>query len=226
MEILNPTIEWMGMEIREPVTSATDLLTGVVSLISFILLTLTKSKNPVVYLMRGYFLFMSISMAFAGLMGHAFQGYVSWEWKMVGWSFGALAICMLEQSSIRLFEGTFGQNTLRFLRIYSILHLIVFFIVIAIPESRSFSAVKINSTVGLIGMVLPLHLYHFYKTRSTGSKWIIIAMIWALIPAYTFNMEVSYSRWFNFHDISHVLMSIYTFFLYMGARNFVGSSEN
>jgi len=224
MEILNPTIEWMGWEIREPVTSATDLLTGIVSLCAFILLSLMKSQSKVVFQMRAYFLLMAICMGFASTVGHAFQGYVVWEWKMLGWSFGALAICMLEQSSISLLEDKLGRKYTVGLRAWSVLHLLIFFICIANPATRSFSVVKINSTVGLIGLVLPLHAYNYYTNRDKGSAWILFAMVWTLIPAYIYNMEVSYSRWFNFHDISHVLMAIYTVYLYLGARNFVRST--
>ncbi|MEO1214819.1 MAG: hypothetical protein AAFY45_14895 [Bacteroidota bacterium] len=221
MEILNPTIEWMGWEIREPVTSATDLLTGVVSLFAFIHLSLMKSRNPVVTQMRGYFILMAVSMGFAGIAGHAMQGYLSFNWKTIGWSFGAAAICMLEQSTITLMEERLGKKVSMGLRIWSVLHLIIFFLVIANPSTRLFSAVKINSTIGLVGLVLPLQAYNYFTTKNKGSMWVLIAMIWALIPAYVYNMEVSYSRWFNFHDISHVLMSIYTIYLYLGARNFV-----
>lgn len=221
MEILNPTVEWMGWEIREPVTSATDFLTGVVSLISFILLTLQKSPSKVVWYMRAYFLLMSISMAFASTAGHAFQGYLAWEWKMVGWSFGAIAICMLEFSSVTLIEKYLGVKYSLWIKVFAILHLILFFLSIANPETRSFSMVKINSTVGLIFVVLPIHAYNYFKHKDTGSGWILFAMIWALIPAYVYNMEVSYSRWLNFHDISHLLMAVYTVYLYFGAKNFV-----
>lgn len=221
MEILNPTIEWMGVEIREPVTSATDLLTGIVSITAFILLTLMKSQSKVVGYIRAYFLLMATSMAFAATAGHAFQGYLAWEWKMVGWSFGALAICMMEFASITLLEKSLGEKYSRWLKIFAIFHLALFFISIANPETRSFSMVKINSTVGLICIVLPLQAYNYFKHKDTGSGWILFAMLWTLIPAYVYNMEISYSRWLNFHDISHLLMAIYTIYLYFGAKNFV-----
>lgn len=221
MEILNPTIEWMGWEIREPVTSATDLLTGIVSLFAFIHLSLMRSKSQVVFLIRAYFLLMATSMAFAATAGHAFQGYLAWEWKMVGWSLGALAICMLEFASIKLLEKTLGEKYSLWLRIFVVLHILIFFICLANPSTRGFSIVKINATVGLIFTVLPLHAYNYFVNKDTGSGWILFAMFWTLIPAYIYNMEVSYSRWLNFHDISHLLMAIYTLYLYFGARNFV-----
>ncbi|MEM6802182.1 MAG: hypothetical protein AAF696_12310 [Bacteroidota bacterium] len=225
-EILNPTVFYQGWEIREPVTSATDLLTGVVSLFAFIYLGMMKSISPIVGQMRAYFILMAISMGFAGIAGHAMQAYISWEWKMIGWSFGAMAVCMLEQASITALQDKLGDKYSLWLRIFAVLHLIIFFIAIAIPATRSFSAVKINSTIGLVGLVLPLHAYNLLSQKVKSSFWIVLAMIWALIPAYVYNMEVSISRWFNFHDISHVLMSIYTVYLFLGAKSFARNFQN
>ena len=70
----------------------------------------------------------------------------------------------------------------------------------------------------MIGFILPMHIFNFLKTKSEGSKAIILAIVYALIPALVYKNQFSISRWFNYHDISHVLMSIFILLMFYASK--------
>ena len=219
-KILNPTIHWLGIIIEEPVTSATDFLTSLVCYFSFIMLSRIECTAKHCQLLRLYFLLMALATTSAAFLGHALQAYISSNFKMSGWCFGALAICLLELASIEIAKNQLKTKTFNFLKILIFTHLFIFYILLLFAETRNFNLVKINSSIALFGVILPVHVFYYSKTQHSGSKWFIIAIGWSLLPAIMYNAEMSFSRWFNFHDISHVLMAIYTLILYKGSLKF------
>ena len=224
MEILNPTIEWMGFELREPVTSATDFLTALVGLFAYFSLRQLTSKNQFYSKMKYYFLVMFIAMTFAALTGHLLQAYVSWEYKIIGWSFASIALFIFEIASISILPIS-HHRWISVASLFSIIHLALFFIAMIIPSTRLFDIVKINSAFGLFAIILPIHIWNFKQKEALGSKWIIIGIFGMLLPGIVFNFELSFSKWFNYHDISHCLMAINILFLYLGAKAFAEKKQ-
>ncbi len=224
--ILNPTIYWFGLTIQEPVTTATDFITAMVCLYSFFRLTSMGGSGLVYQLLRLYFITMFVAMGFAAFAGHAFQSYLSADHKAIGWGFSAIAIGVLEIASAEIVKEQLGIKTIRRLQAVMILHAFIFFILLFNTETRNFNMVKTSTSIGLIGFVLPIHFYHWYKTRHIGSQWFVIAVLWAIIPAIVFNLEISVSRWFNFHDISHVMMAAFTLILFRGSKKFSNANKN
>jgi hypothetical protein len=89
-----------------------------------------------------------------------------------------------------------------------------------IPSTSFFGLAQLCSLVSLIGMMLPMHIFNFFKTKSSGSKLFIIAIGMGVLPGVIFNAQLSVNRWFNYHDISHVVMAIIFFVLFLAARKF------
>ena len=218
--LLNPTLHLWGFEFREPVTSLTDFLTAVVCWVAFFRLRRMQAKGQMFPGFTWYFLLMGIGMTSAAFFGHALQAYVGFNWKMIGWVLTALAILSLEWASADLIRPDIGKIWTTVLKVYAAMHILGLFISIAIPETRDFNNVKINSTIGLVGMILPIHLYAWFKHKYPGSGWILIALLWGGVPALVYNTTFSFCNWFNYHDISHVSMAIYSYILYRGAKRF------
>ncbi|MEZ4774674.1 MAG: hypothetical protein R3D00_15925 [Bacteroidia bacterium] len=210
-------IEPLGILILEPVTSLTDFITAIVCFLSFLVLQRQNANNNVHSLMRYYFLLMGIGMTFAAFIGHAFLYMVTTDWKMIGWTFSALAIMMLGFSSAEYAKPLIGTRRTRLIQIFGVLQLLVFLGTMAFPETRNFTTVKINSTVGLVGVVLPIHAWLWLQHKAGGSKIIALAVIWGIIPAIVYNTEFTIHKYFNYHDLSHVLMSIYILIMLRGA---------
>ena len=215
---MEPTqIEPFGILILEPVTSLTDFITSVVCYFSFYLLNRQNRTDMIHLFFKLYFLSMGIATSLAAFIGHAFLYLFSFDWKMIGWIFSAIAILMLQLSSIRLISPFFNKHIIIWILRLVFLQIALFLISLYFPETRGFNMVKINSTIGLIGIVLPIHIYAWLQFKSQGSKWIAVAILWALIPGIVYNTEFTLHTWFNYHDLSHVLMSIFIIIMYFGA---------
>ncbi|MDX2286805.1 MAG: hypothetical protein NW241_21750 [Bacteroidia bacterium] len=212
-------IDLMGVRVLEPVTSLTDLITATVSYYAFFRLRQLRRPEPVHHYFKAYFLLMGISMTFAGLIGHAFLYLVDESWKAIGWTFSALSIAMLGWGAALALRPVLGERWITGIRIWLILQFLIFMASILNPDTRSFDNVKINSAVGMVGIVLPLTWYAWRRSPLRG-RWIKMAgIVLGLLPSITYNLEISLHKWFNYHDISHVLMATCMYVIYLGARS-------
>jgi hypothetical protein len=62
-----------------------------------------------------------------------------------------------------------------------------------------------------------LHLIHVRKTGKNGSLMIIYAILFAISAGFIFSLQLSFGSWFNHLDISHVLLAVFTLFIFKGA---------
>jgi len=211
------SIELLGIKILEPVTSLTDLITASVCYYAAYQLHLLGKLSRPLQLLKYYFLLLGTATTFAGLIGHAFLYAFSFNWKMIGWTFSALAIFCIENSALQLFQKYFGKEKYNWMRWLFIFQIVLFFAIILNPSTRSFNAVKANSSFGLVAIVLPIHGYLYKQFEINGYRLIAIAVILGLFPAIIFNTEFTLHDYCNFHDMSHILMAICMFILYKGA---------
>ena len=215
--ILNPSI-WIGeFEIAEPITSSTDLLVALVSLVGFFILKrITPNQRTLLHpYFRLYFLFFSLGMLSSALFGHALKTHIHPNLKVIGWSTSLLAqlfLCLASLFSAKNLISKKWFNIIRYsLYIQCVIYL--FFVVTTV----NFTLNQIALAVMLLGFAFPLNMYVYSKTKSKGNLWLLIAIFLAIFTAFMFNLKWSYSRWFNYHDISHTLMSIITSFVVIGA---------
>lgn len=212
------TIILGGVTISEPVTTLTDLITGAVSFYCFLKLRKVAGQNPGNLFFAYYFLFIGIAVTYSAVIGHAFFHLFNDYWKIPGWMLGAGAIFLFESAAIFRLRETFpNSKAIRVVSALPIFQLLVF-IGFMISPSRSFSDVRINSAIGMVGFVLPIIGYLSYYHKHHGYKLIIFGILASLAPALIFYYEITVNKWFNFHDISHVLMAICTFIMYTGVK--------
>ncbi|MFY0644810.1 MAG: hypothetical protein JXR19_10125 [Bacteroidia bacterium] len=220
--ILNPTVFISSFEWREPVTTLTDFLVALAAmyaLYKFISYKGIKSKQYKIY--QTYFLCFAIGMTSAAFMGHGFQAYVSPRWKAVGWVLSATGQLFFIIASINQLKMKWSLRFRRNFKTLAILKYFTFLVLIAIPATSSFKLVQLNSSLDLIGLILPLQWLFFRKTKLKGSLFIIGAIVYAMIPGIIYSQQWSVSRWFNYHDISHVMMSIFILMMFYGSFNLV-----
>lgn len=215
-----------GVRVLEPVTSLTDLLTATVSFVAFASLRRLRVAGDGPRWFERYFLLVGIATTAAGLIGHAFLYAFTPDWKMIGWSVSACGILAIEQSSIAYARPLLSPKQTSWLKTWTWVQLIVFCCLIANPPTRSFDMVKVNSALGLVGIVLPLHLWMYLRRRVQGHRWVVAAVVLGMLPAITFNGKITLHTWFNFHDISHVLMACVMIVMYQGARRLALTAHN
>lgn len=210
-----PSIYLKGFRIDEPVTTLTDLLVSVVCLYAFIKLSRHPVKTRTLRFLRYYFLLMSLATFFGGLIGHAFLYALSFSWKLPGWIISMFSVAVLERSAIEYARPYIKSQAGSF---FTILNVVELSVVMSITLSTlNFKWVELHSGYGLLGVVLPFHLFVFNKTRDSGSALMITAVLIASVAALIFMTELSLHTWFNYLDASHVIMAIGAFVFYKAA---------
>jgi hypothetical protein len=218
-EILNPTIFLGSLEIREPMTTLTDLIFAAVGFWAYYQFSkqVPRSGRSHFFFMN-YFLFMGIGMTAAGIFGHGLQAYVGWDAKTIGWTITSVAFLLLQMGVLRMLWGKINNAWFWIFNTAFIVQIVLYWILLAMPETRLFKTAQLSTTVSLIFWVIPLCLYAFFQKINPKSLGIVLAIVFAGIPALVFNTQFSLSQWFNYHDISHVLSAAYLFLMYRGTR--------
>ncbi len=197
------------------------MVTGVVGVSGFLWFYFKdKLKSREALLYSGYFLFMGFGMLCAGILGHGLQAYIGPTWKATGWFFSALSIMFLQLASVRTIRDHIRTTSFTWLNRIFWAQFVVFVVVI-FTGIAGFTFVQFNATFGLVGLVLPMHLYSAYQNVNKASYWIVGGIFFGLAPAVVFNNELGVSKWFNHHDISHLLMSTIVALMFVGASKIV-----
>ena len=224
--ILNPSI-WIGeFEIAEPVTSSTDLLVALVSLIGFFLLirAAPNQRTDLHSYFKFYFLFFFLGMLSAALFGHAFKTHINPNFKVIGWSASLLAQLFLCLGSLFSAQNLINKKWFNIIR-YSLYIQCIIYLFFVI-KTANFTLTQIALAVMLLGFALPLNILAYRKTKSNGNLWLLLAINLAIFTGFMFNLKLSFSKWFNYHDISHTLMSIVTCFVVIGATKLSINKES
>ena len=219
-DILNPTIWVADFEIREPITTLTDFMTALTCGFAYYLLNSEKRivKDLSFTFFKLYFLCFFIGMTSAAFLGHAFQAYLPKEVKMIGWFMSAMGQLFLALGTMIFMKNLIKPFLFKLFFLLLLIQFSIFIFLMIHPTFSDFKIAQLAASSVLIGFIFPLFIIQFIKTKSKGSKLILFAIIYALFPALVFNNQLSISNWFNYHDISHVLMSIYMILMYNGIR--------
>lgn len=207
-----------GIKVLEPVTTITDLIVSAVCYIAFIrLLKLNKPELHFKFL-TWFFLTMGIATTFGGLMGHGFLYLFSFAWKLPGWLTSMLSISLLERASIEYAKPLLKPRLRKIMDWANIIELLIFMTLTF--STLNFKFVEIHTSFGLLVINTPLHLYVYWKSKSEGSKIMLIGISFAMISALVFMNEFSIHKWFNYLDLSHTLMAFAAYFFYRAALKF------
>lgn len=213
--ILNPTL-WIGnFEWREPITTLTDMLTAVVCLFIYFQFKKYKGEQSASFVnYQYYFLFFAISMASAAWFGHGLQAYVGFDWKKIGWVMSSIGFILIEFGSLKELKQFLKPSIYKTLQLSFVIQFII--LVALMVYYQNFKIPQLNSTLTFILFVLPLQIFSYYKTKKKGHLIVIATVAFALLPGLVYNNQLSFGKWFNYHDISHVLMTCFMILMYKG----------
>jgi hypothetical protein len=214
-----PSIQLAGLQIDEPVTTLTVLIVSFVCFYAYIRLRLIPVQNRVHFFLRYYFLSMGIATAIGGIIGHAFLYALGFEWKLAGWITSMFSIMLVERASIEYALPLIHSRLGTIFKWINLVELLTFITLTCL--NLNFFFVEAHSAYGLLIVVASLNIYVFMKLKTTGSKLFLIAVFFSAVAALIYMNKWSLSVWFNYNDISHVLMSISALFFYFGARRII-----
>jgi hypothetical protein len=214
-----PSIHLVGLQIDEPVTTLTVLIVSFICFYSFVRLRFIPVQNKVHFYLQYYFLSMGIATALGGIIGHAFLYALTFEWKLAGWITSMFSIMLVERAAIEYALPLIHNRMGAIFKWVNLFELCTFITLTCIR--LDFFFVEVHSSYGLLIVVASLNLYVFMKLKTAGSKLFLIAVGFSAIAALIYMNKWSISVWFNYNDISHVLMSISALFFYFGARRII-----
>jgi hypothetical protein len=217
----SPPVALFGIQVLEPVTSLTDIMVALVCFFAFFRLGQLPATGRMYQYFRLYFLLTGIATTSAGLIGHAFLYLFSFEWKMIGWAFSATGILMMEWATLLFVRATLAGPVYRGLWVLTALKYLAFWVFML--TTRNFLVTQIFAASGLVVVVLFLQIAHYRKTGHPGSRRVILALLFSLLPALAYNYKLTLHVYFNHHDISHLLMAVFVFLMYRGVDKIVQS---
>ncbi|MGH1436484.1 MAG: DUF6962 family protein [Lewinella sp.] len=216
--ILNPTVFIGTFEWREPVTTLTDFLVALVSLYAFIRFARYKGEQSESYnYYKFYFLCFAIGMTSAAWFGHGLQAYVGSGFKKIGWVCSSTGLLFLAFASLLQLKKILTTRLYAVLRVLIVLQYFTFLVLMLHPQLSDFVYAQLSSTVSLVGFTLPMQVYYYIKSKEKGSLILFTAILYGIFPGLVFNNQISLHRWLNYHDISHILMAFFMFFVFLGA---------
>ena len=205
-----PFIEVYGLTISEPATLLTNWLFA-----AFCLLFGHKlyHNHTDKYQKNWSFYFLFIGLAsITGGTAHGFFNYFGQNLHLVAWSFIGIGVYGSELASSYIIKDT---RLRKILRVISMIKLLLFFA--ALAYYQSFEVVRINTALGLLGIVLIVHLGDYLKNKTTSSSIVVLAVFAMLAPAAVHAFRISYNQWFNHNDLSHIVMILSFYVFYVGA---------
>ena len=206
-------IDIFGFHVLEPVTVLTDILLSIFCIYFYNKLNFPGNKAVLGKYWRMFFLYIGIS-TFIGAVAHGFRSYFSSEafyflWMTMNLSSIPSSYYLLK-ATIELSE--FKDETKFRLTMITLAATILLTILTLIINN--FVLIKINA--GLVVILALIRHYHTYKKGYTGSGYIVFGFAFSLSSILVHTAQLSISEWFNFRDISHVIMNISLYIIFTG----------
>ncbi len=179
---------------------------------------LGKSKQRLYW--SFFFLFMGVA-SMTGGTAHGFSNYVGVTFHYAAWIFTGIAVFLAQFATLGIIRDSRYFPVLKFLITVELL-----IMVSAVVFYQSFEAVRINSALGLLGLVLPLQLYGYKKLELQGHRVIVLGILSLSGPAIIHAGKFSYNRWLNFNDLSHLVMIGCFYLMYLGVTKLSSKEFN
>jgi hypothetical protein len=207
------TLKLGNLVIGEPMTSLTDILLAVTSFLLVIRIRSRLNESFFNNAWRMFFLFMGISTTF-GTFAHALNGSEATR------LFNVLWMAMTFSSSTAVFYAV--HATIRFMRssdmwrrIFTRINFIALIVFLLYTAAyNDFEIFKIHAAVG-VAIIFITHFIAWMKSHW-GSGWIAVGMGLSIMTVIIHTSQLSISKWFNYKDISHVIMLMSLVCIYNG----------
>lgn len=210
-----PSVYPFGIRIDEPIGTLTDIVVAIVCLYFFYKLNKRKIPGRAQLYLQYYFLIMGVATFLGGVTGHGFLYALGFGWKLPGWALGIISVALLERSAIAHARPLLKKPFRKFFLVLNVIELLIVMTITMI--TLDFKWVGYHSAYGLIAIVSTFHAYTYYRTKDKGSLIILDAVIVTLLASVVFIFKLSIHTWFNSLDISHTMLGIASYMMYLGA---------
>ena len=196
----------------------TDLLWSGVSLWCFVRLTRVRhTLSAAGGWFRWFFLLMSVAVLLGAFLGHGFQYALGYEAKYPGWIVSMWGVACLERASIAYAGERVSERLARIMSVANITELVVFHGLIL--YFGYFKLVEAHAAYGLVVIAVPLHWRVWRATGSQASRLVLWGIGIAALALVVEALDLGLGVWFNYHDVSHVILTASTLLYYRAARS-------
>ncbi len=212
------TTIWLGeLRVDEPMAAVTDFTVALVCWFAYYKLSKLPNKTIVTQLYRYYFLFMGIGTALGAIVGHAFLYALGVYWRLPGWLFGMIAITLFERAAIYHAKPILRPIWGKFFSVLNLIELATFIVLTC--YYLNFVFVEVHAAYGLLLVVMIFEGFVYFRRKDKGSKIILLAILSTISAALLHMFKFSFSKWFNYFDMGHIIMAISAYIFYIGIKN-------
>ncbi len=206
-------IDIFHFRLLEPVTVLTDVLLSIFCMYFYNKLNFPCHAKKLGLYWRLFFLFMGIS-TFIGAIAHGCKLYFSNEVFYFVWM--TMNVCSIP-SAYYLLKATIELSEFKpelKKRLTLLAATAMTLLMLLTMWMNNFVLIKVNAGI-VITLTLIRH-YHTYKKGYSGSGYIVFGFAFSLLSIIVHTAQLSISNWFNFKDISHVIMNISLYIIFTG----------
>ena len=226
--VYHPQILFGDLLITEPVTAGTDV---VLCVLSFFLASKVRTKLHLSFFnddWRLFFLFIGLSTGI-GSIAHGLTHYFSPQLANAIWMSmnlcAGISVYYALRATIRYIRV--DKNHSKPLHVANFLLLGVFGFLTLLRND--FEIFKIHALVGVLAIFITFSMAWIKKPKGNssamlaGSGAVMLAFGLSIMTVLIHTMQLSISVWFNYKDISHVVMMISLLLVYRGMQLMSGS---
>lgn len=211
----NQIVRFLELKILEPGSFISNLTLATACYFFFLSLKRVSTTRFHKYLSY-YFLLMAFS-SLIGAFAHSLYLYTGKTLHLITWILTGLAIFYIEYGLSSKLKHP--EKLLNFSKIQLVLFIIL------VTFFLDFLVTKINITIGLIGIAVPLLLIRVFKHKEKYYLISILGVFSAIIPALFHRIDFTFAAIFNMNDLSHFILIISQFLLFYGLRLGITSKQ-
>lgn len=195
--------EWLGIIFRDPVTALTNVLIAVTAWWAFRRFR-REDCTEGAYSWRWFFFFTGISSLVAVVV-HGFSYYTSEKTHLVIW----IVMCLLQGFGITFAQRAtileyFPEKSKKVWLTVPVIQFVAFAGLLALYQN--YNVAKVHIALGLLPLMFWNGYQHFSGNPTGGG--IALGIFVASITAFVHTFKISFGDWFNYNDISHVLLCV------------------
>ncbi|HPE98830.1 MAG: hypothetical protein R2767_01640 [Chitinophagales bacterium] len=210
-----PTIQIGGLTIHEPMTAFTDVI---LTIISFVLVGRIRNRLHESFYnnaWRLFFLFMGLSTGLGVLTHGLVSLFSAWEHYLLWMAMNvaaSISVYFALQATIR-----YSRVSIRNRRLLKRINLsvLVFFLGLTFWQNN-FEIFKIHAATGVL--IIFLTYFTAWTRNLVGSGAIVLAFLLSIATVFVHSFQLSINEWFNYKDLSHVMMMVSLLLVYHGMQ--------
>lgn len=217
------TVEWFGVQVVRPNNLLTNLVVGVVGVILFRLIDMKNvSNDPYLALWQWFFLFVGLGGATGGVahaLNYDFPEVRHTYIHKIAWTLGGIGLFMGERACISFLSQKNIRSVLMALVSLKLVFYLFFLFYSQMYQRGNFNhfdIVRYNTAFALLGIILPMHIYSYFRDNNVGSVYVAGGILSLISTIFLYNYKISIHQWFDFNDISHFIEIFCLIMIYNG----------